>query len=103
MGEVRMKKRTIFICSALLALAGIANGATVKADSLPAGMTSENTVEINHRTFVYNHKQTKNVNAKRKALIDAQNALSELKEKIKSEELATGGSQRLFQRTCRQS
>ena len=36
------------------------------------------------------------VNAKRKALIDAQNALSELKGKIKSNELAVGGASGFF-------
>lgn len=91
-----MKRKTILMCSALLALAGLMTSTHVKADDLPEGMNPNNTVSITRKVFVYNHKQSAEVNAKRKALIDAQNALSELKGKIKGNELAVGGASGFF-------
>lgn len=84
------------MCSALLALAGLMTTTQVKADDLPEGMNAGNTVSVTRKVFVYNHKQSAKVNAKRKALIDAQNALSELQGKIKGNELAIGGASGFF-------
>ncbi|MBN6050203.1 hypothetical protein [Lactobacillus helveticus] len=91
-----MKRKTILMCSALLALAGLMTSTHVKADDLPERMNPNNTVSITRKVFVYNHKQSAEVNAKLKALIDAQNALSELKGKIKGNELAVGGASGFF-------
>lgn len=102
-GEYEMKKKTILVCSALLALAGVMSPAEVKADDLPAGMASGNTVSITRKVFVYNHKQIAKVNTKRKALINAQNELSELQGKIKGNELATGGVSSFFQEIAEDS
>lgn len=102
-GEYEMKKKTILVCSALLALAGVMSPAEVKADDLPAGMASGNTVSITRKVFVYNHKQSAKVNTKRKALINAQNELSELQGKIKGNELATGGVSSFFQEIAEDS
>lgn len=98
-----MNKKAILVCSALLALAGIMSSAQVKADDLPAGMTAGNTVSITKKVFVYNRKQSAKVNAKRKALINAQNELSALKGKIKGDELATGGASGFFQEIAESS
>lgn len=98
-----MKKRTILVCSALLALAGVMSPAEVKADDLPASMNSANTVSITKKTFVYNHRQSAKVNAKRKALINAQNNLSALKGQIKGNELATGGVSGFFKEIAENS
>lgn len=87
-----MKRKTILMCSALLALAGLMTSTHVKADDLPEGMNPNNTVSITRKVY----KQSAKVNAKRKALIDAQNALSELKGKIKGNELAVGGASGFF-------
>ena len=46
--------------------------------------------------YYFDHNGHYAVNAKRKALIDAQNALSELKGKIKGNELAVGGASGFF-------
>lgn len=98
-----MNKKAILVCSALLALAGMMSPAQVKADDLPAGMTAANTVSITKKVFVYNRKQSAKVNAKRKALINAQNELSALKGKIKGNELATGGASGFFQEIAENS
>lgn len=75
----------------------------VQADNLPAGLTAENTVTVNKKVFVRNPKQSAKVNAKRKALINAENALSELQAKIKGQELATGGASGFFKRIAESS
>lgn len=98
-----MKKKTILMCSALLALVGVMSSTNVKADNLPDGMTASNTVSITRKSFVYNRKQSAKVNAKRKALINAQNELAELKGKIKSNELATGGVSGFFKEIAENS
>lgn len=48
-----MKKKTILVCSALLALAGVMSPAEVKADDLPAGMASGNTVSITRKVWLF--------------------------------------------------
>ena len=52
-GEYEMKKKTILVCSALLALAGVMSPAEVKADDLPAGMASGNTVSITRKVWLF--------------------------------------------------
>ncbi len=102
-----MKKLNKILFSSLL-IAGFAlstglTGQKVQADSSLAGMNKDNTVTISHKAFIYNNKQSANVNAKRQALITAQNNLSNLKGQIKSKELETGGVAGFFAKIANDS
>lgn len=97
-----MSKKWMISAAAAMLVACNLTG-VVKADKLPAGMTSENTVTVNRKVFVRNPKQSAKVNAKRKALINAENALSELQAQIKGQELATGGASGFFKKIAESS
>ncbi|QNQ82755.1 hypothetical protein [Lactobacillus sp. PV012] len=99
-----MKRRSLLMGIGLLTLTGLMNSTTqVKADSLLEGMNSNNTISITKKVFVYNHKESAKVNAKRKALIEAQNELSELQGNIKGNEIVTGGVAGFFKEIAENS
>lgn len=93
-----MKKISkILFCS--LAIAGLALSTGIGRQTVQAAapnLNKNNTVTISHKAFIYNHRQSASANAKRRALIDAQNSLSDLEGQIKSRELETGGAAGFF-------
>lgn len=83
-----MKKMNKLLVSSLL-LTGLVLGAGLPEQRVQAA-------GLSRKTFVYNRKQSAKVNAKRRALLNAQNKLSDLQAQIKQRELATEGAAGFF-------